>query len=259
MAVPLVPQLLRDHAARLAAEDARLDGRGRWDRRSVQLVTDCLPNAEGSAKVTWGETTVYAGVKFEQRQPYPDRPDEGGLMTSAELRPIAGVQYEPGPPSPESIELGRIIDRGIRESGCIDVKALCVLPGEKAWFVNLDIHIIGDRGNMFDAGGLAAIAALHSTTVPASRFDLGEDRRLPVSKMPVMCTFTRVGGRLVYDADHQEELAGNERLSITVGEDGHLHSLQKGLKGVFSWNEFNEMFEVAQQRASELRDLIADL
>ena len=42
-------------------------------------------------------------------------------MCSAEVRPVAGRSWEPGPPSPQSIELGRVVDRGIRESGCIDV------------------------------------------------------------------------------------------------------------------------------------------
>ena len=45
-------------------------------------------------------------------------------MCGAELRPVAGRKYEPGPPSPESIELGRVVDRGIRESGCIDMESL---------------------------------------------------------------------------------------------------------------------------------------
>lgn len=259
MAIPIVPQLLRDHVASLAAEDKRLDGRGRWEGRKVVITPDCLYNAEGSAKVEWGDTIVYAGVKFEPRTPYPDRPNQGGLMTSAELRPIAGPHHEPGPPSPESIELGRVIDRGIRESGCIDTEGLGILPGEKAWFVSLDIHVIQDRGNMFDAGGLAAIVALQRATVPASRYDLGEDHPLEISKTPIMCTFSRVGGRHVFDADLDEELGGDERISITVGEDGHLHSLQKGLKGAFSWPEFNEMFEVAQARAADLRALIDEL
>ena len=42
-------------------------------------------------------------------------------MCSAEVRPVAGRGWEAGPPSAESIELGRVVDRGIRESGCIDV------------------------------------------------------------------------------------------------------------------------------------------
>ena len=96
--VELVPSLLRQELARLAEEDNRIDGRGRWDARDVSLETDCLYNAEGSAKVVIGGTVVYAGVKFELRTPWPDRPTQGSLMCGAELRPVAGRKYEPGPP-----------------------------------------------------------------------------------------------------------------------------------------------------------------
>ena len=132
MAIPLVPQLLRDHLVELAKQDQRIDGRGQWQSRDIELQTNVLPNAEGSAIVTMGDTIVYAGVKFQIMTPYPDRPNQGGLMCSAEVRPVAGRNWEAGPPSPESIELGRVVDRGIRESGCIDVDNLCIIPGEKA-------------------------------------------------------------------------------------------------------------------------------
>ena len=127
--VALVPSLLRQELATLADNDQRIDGRGRWESRDITLETDCLYNAEGSAKVTWGDTIIYAGVKFEMRTPWPDRPTQGSLMCGAELRPIAGRKYEPGPPSPESIELGRVVDRGIRESSCIDNDSLCAKSG----------------------------------------------------------------------------------------------------------------------------------
>ena len=73
----------------------------------------------------------------------------------------------------------------------------------------------------------------------------------------MMCSFTRVGGRYVLDANEQEELGGNERIHITLGDDGHLHSLQKGLKGVFTPAEFAEILDVAQQRCTELRDMVS--
>ena len=101
--VELVPNLLRQEMARLAEQDARIDGRGQFEGREISLETDCLYNAEGSAKVTMGKTVVYAGVKFEIRTPWPDRPSEGSLMCGAELRPVAHRKYEPGPPSPESV------------------------------------------------------------------------------------------------------------------------------------------------------------
>ena len=84
--VELVPSLLRQELDRLAAEGQRIDGRGQFEGREVHLEVDCLYNAEGSAKVVWGDTIIYAGVKFEIRTPWPDRPTQGSLMCGAELR-----------------------------------------------------------------------------------------------------------------------------------------------------------------------------
>ena len=139
------------------------------------------------------------------------------------------------------------------------MEALCILPGEKVWNVNLDCHVLSDRGNLFDACGLAAITALRSAILPAGRFDVGEDGPLPVAKTPIICTYQRVGGRFVYDPDHEEELAGDERLCITLGDNGHLHSLQKGLTGALTSDEFDEMFDHAQKRTTELRNLIDEV
>ena len=73
--VQLVPALLRQELARLAEEGNRIDGRGQWESRDVSLETNCLYNAEGSAKVVMGGTIVYAGVKFEcERRGLTDRP-----------------------------------------------------------------------------------------------------------------------------------------------------------------------------------------
>ena len=97
MAIPLVPKLLRAHLAELAENDARIDGRQRWEGRDVEAEISVLPRAEGSARVRMGDTIVFAGVKFQIMQPYSDRPNQGGLMCSAEIRPVAGLHWEAGP------------------------------------------------------------------------------------------------------------------------------------------------------------------
>ena len=60
MAIPLVPQLLRVHLAELAQQGQRMDSRDQWESRDIVLQTNVLPNAEGSAMVTMGDTIVYA-------------------------------------------------------------------------------------------------------------------------------------------------------------------------------------------------------
>ena len=256
MTIPIVPKLLRAHLNDLAVNDARIDGRSQWEGRNLEIEHSVLPRAEGSARVRMGDTIVLAGVKFQIMQPYPDRPNQGGLMCSADVRPIAGRHWEAGPPSPEAIELGRVVDRGIRESGCIDVDSLCIIPGEKAWQVILDLFAVSDDGNLFDAFALAGIAALRNATVPAERFEVGEDYALPVSKTPIMCSYHKVGGRYVYDACSREELGGDERIHITLGDNDNVHSLQKGLKGIFSTEEFEEIMTNAQERTKELRKIV---
>ena len=256
MTIPIVPKLLRAHLSDLAANNARIDGRSQWEGRNLEIEHSVLPRAEGSAMVRMGDTIVLAGVKFQIMQPYPDRPNQGGLMCSADVRPIAGRNWEAGPPSPEAIELGRVVDRGIRESGCIDVDSLCIIPGEKAWQVILDLFAVSDDGNLFDAFALAGIAALRNATVPAERFEVGEDYALSVSKTPIMCSYHKVGGRFVYDACSREELGGDERIHITLGDDDNVHSLQKGLKGIFSAEEFAEIMTNAQERTKELRKIV---
>jgi exosome complex component RRP42 len=256
MSIPIVPKLLRAHLSELAVNDARIDGRSQWEGRNLEIEHSVLPRAEGSARVRMGDTIVLAGVKFQIMQPYPDRPNQGGLMCSADVRPIAGRNWEAGPPSPEAIELGRVVDRGIRESGCIDVDSLCIIPGEKAWQVILDLFAVSDDGNLFDAFALAGIAALRKATVPAERFEVGEDYALPVSKTPIMCSYHKVGGRFVYDACYREELGGDERIHITLGDDDNVHSLQKGLKGIFSTEEFEEIMANSRERTKELRKIV---
>ena len=259
MTIPIVPKLLRSHLSDLAERDARIDGRGRWEGRELEGEHSILPRAEGSARVRMGDTIVLAGVKFQIMTPYPDRPNQGGLMCSAEVRPVAGRNWESGPPSPESIELGRVVDRGIRESGCIDVDSLCIIPGEKAWQVILDLFAISDDGNLFDAFALAGIAEHRNATVPAERFEVGEDYPLSVSKTPIMCSYHKVGGRFVFDATAREELGGDERIHITLGDDNNVHSLQKGLKGIFSAGEFTEIMDNAIERTEKLRKIVDEL
>lgn len=49
------------------------------------------------------------------------------------------------------IELGRVVERGLRESRAIDTEALCIVAGEKVWSIRVDIHILDHGGNLTDA------------------------------------------------------------------------------------------------------------
>ena len=74
------------------------------------------------------------------------------------------------PPGEDAIELARVVDRGIRESGMVDVEQLCIVPGEEVWMCFVDIYALDYDGNLFDAANLAAVSALRTAVIPAGEY-----------------------------------------------------------------------------------------
>ncbi len=118
----------------------RFDGRELLDYRDIDIEIGISKNAEGSARVRIGKTEVVAGVKMGAGEPYPDHEDEGTMMTTLELLPLSSEEFDYGPPRINAIETARIVDRGIRESGMIDFKKLCIKKGVIVWIVFFDIY-----------------------------------------------------------------------------------------------------------------------
>ena len=252
----------KKHIENLLNRGSRLDGRTLTDyRKPLSLESGFIKTAEGSARVIIGDTDVIVGVKMAVEKPYPDTPDKGNLMVSAELTPLSNPEFESGPPSIEAIELSRVIDRGIRESKMIDVEKLCIEKGEKVWSIMIDICPINDAGNLFDAGAIGAIAALKSTRFPeydGSQIDYKKhtDQKLPLNKIPISVTVIKIGNHLIIDPLSEEEAVIDSRLTVVTREDGKICALQKGGKGSISSEVLNEMINLGIEKSKELKKLL---
>lgn len=246
----------------LALEGKRLDGRDTKDYRGpITVKTGISWTAEGSAEVRIGETVVMAGVKLSIEKPYNDTPNEGGIMINAELLPLSNPEYQPGPPGIDAIELSRVTDRGIREAKAIDMKKLCIEPGEKAWFVIIDIITINDAGNLFDAAGLAALAALKSAKFPVVDTETGAinykektDKSLPLDKEPISVTIHKINGQLIVDPILEEEAVSQARLTVTTDSNNTISALQKGGEKILTVEEVGKIVEIALEKAKFLRE-----
>ena len=145
------PEIIGERIKKYLKQGKRFDNRKTEEFREILVETGVSKNAEGSARVKIGNTEVIVGIKMSVGTPYPDSPNKGNLMTTAELLPLSSPRFESGPPKFEAIELGRIIDRGVRESKFIEFEKLCIKEGEKVWTVFIDIYSINDDGNLLDA------------------------------------------------------------------------------------------------------------
>lgn len=256
MARAIMSDIKRDHIHKLLSKGKRVDGRT-WDEfRQVNIERRFVESAEGSARVKLGDTDVLVGVKIETGTPFSDTPDRGVLSTNAELIPLASPNFEAGPPDEDSIELARVVDRGIRESEMIDLTALCITPGEEVWLCFVDMYVLDYDGNLFDAAFLGAVAALKSAMVPAAMNGKGEDFPLPTRSTPISCTAVQIENSILFDPTLDEEKVAAARLTVTTDENGDIRAMQKGLEGSLTLEQAKRIIETSQRLGRDLRKLI---
>ena len=262
MSSVIVARMKQKRIAELISKGKRLDGRGITDYREVKLEMGVVERAEGSARVRLGKTEVMVGTKIEVGAPFSDVPDQGVLTVNAELVPLASPTFEPGPPNENSIELARVVDRGIRWSEAISLEELCAVPGKKVFIIFVDVYVLNHDGNLIDASALTALAALLNTKMRNYQVKDGEVEiksgytQLPVRNHPIAVTFAKINDKLVVDPSLEEEQVMDTRLTITTGKDGKICAVQKGGYGDFTKEQVLEAVKMAKEKADELRKLV---
>ena len=259
----IMPNLQRDKIESYLNEGKRLDGRKADEYRKITVENGVSENSASAVRVKFGKTEVLAGVHLALATPYPDSPDSGTFMTSAELHPMASQQFDIGRPGINAVELARVIDRGIRESGFIDMKKLCIKKGEKVYQVFVDIVAINDDGNLLDVAGLAAIIALGRARMPICNEDFSkiegysDTERIPLEKdvLSFSMTFHKVGDAIVADVTKEEEAISKLRLTIAIGDnDGkaRITAMQKGLAGTINNKDMDTILNLAESKWTEM-------
>jgi exosome complex component RRP42 len=257
-----ISKLTKQKITQYLKENKRFDGRKLNEIRDFTIQTGISKNAEGSALVKIGGTEVMVGIKMDVMEPFPDSGNEGVLITTSELLPMASERFESGPPSIESIELARLVDRGLRESGFIDFKKLCIKENEKVWVIFVDIYVMNDDGGLVDASFLGAVAALKEAVFvrydeKTEKIDNKEKtkKKIPIEKdFPLTFTFFKIGDKIVLDPLRIEEEAAEARVTLGVYKYNNKNvivSAQKGLEKGFEQEELFKIFDMAEKKYEE--------
>ncbi len=261
------PDITGNRIKQFLKEGKRFDNRKPDEFREISIEGGISSKAEGSARVKLGKTEVLVGVKMDVAEPYPDSPDKGNLMVTAELLPLSSERYESGPPKFPAIELGRLVDRFIRESKFIDFEKLCIKKGEKVWTVFIDIYSINDDGNLIDAAGIGAIAALRMAKIP--KYDAknekvlyGElsDKKIPLKKeTPISINAYKLGETMIVDPTKEEEDVSEAKMTVGGTIEGVISSIQKGYSKELSIEDVDKILDLVEKSRKDVFSKIEKL
>ncbi|MFH1448617.1 MAG: exosome complex protein Rrp42 [Candidatus Micrarchaeota archaeon] len=253
----ILDEIKKDFIRDLIKNGKRADERKFDEYRKIKIEKNPLTSAEGSATVHIGKTQVLVATKLGVVTPFSDRPKEGVLATNCEMLPLASPTFESGPPSESSIELARVVDRGIRSSEILDLGSLFI-EDDKVWGVFIDLYILDHDGNLFDAAALAAMSSLLSVKFP--KYEDGVVIREPTKPLKlkskvVSCTVAKINDQTMFDPTCDEEIAMDSRITIATTED-NICAMQKGKSGAFRRDELLEIIDQSFKKGSELRSML---
>lgn len=243
----------------LIGQGKRADGRQKMQYRNIEIERDPLQNAEGSAICRIGKTQVIAAIKIDLATPFPDKPEDGILSTGAEFTPLGNPHFEPGPPRVDAIEVARVVDRAIRSAEAIDLKSLKIEGMEKVIATYVDLWIIDHDGNLFDAGLMAAMAALSNTRMP--KVEDGKIIRneitgkLDIKNIATSCTFAKYGEHFLLDPDFEEQTGAEGTLTLATTPEFMCSGQKSGPAG-FTQKNIMELLDISFEQGKNLRKII---
>ena len=123
----------------------------------------------------------------------------------------------------------------------------------------IDIYSINDDGNLLDAAGIGAIAALKTARIPEYNEETGKtkfgewsNKNIPLKKeVPISLTVHKIGNSLIVDPSKEEEDISETRVTI-ASCDGTIHSMQKGNAKELSIEEFNKVLDIIEKTEREI-------
>lgn len=262
----IIEHLRKQQMLDLLNKGKRLDGRSLDETRKLEIELDIVKKADGSSKVKLGNSEVVAGVKVETGEPFEGLEHKGALIVTAEILPTASPYIEPGPPDEETVELARVVDRGVRESEMLDLEKLVLVPGKIVYTIFVDCSIINADGNLFDATSYAVVSALCSCRLPIFEIqdgqkviDTKQKQPAPITTIPVSLTFAKIGDHIVLDPTSEEEACMDSRITITTNSNGEYTAVQKGQTGSFTLEEIKNISEIARIKGETMRGKLKEL
>ncbi|XP_035903125.1 exosome complex exonuclease RRP42 [Anopheles stephensi] len=217
-------------------KNLRNDGRTNREYRPMELESEIVVHAAGSARLRMANTDILVGVKAEIDTPIPDRPNEGKIDFFIDCSANATPEFEGRGGEQLATEISTTLAKAYESRNGFDLSALCIMAKHQCWKLYVDVLILECGGNLFDAVSLAVKAALFNTRIPrvsTAMHDGGsmdliltddpyDCERLDVTKAPILVTVCKIGDQCVVDPSAEEEecSVASVAIGVSCGSDG---------------------------------------
>jgi ribonuclease PH len=225
------------------SEFKRPDGRRPDALRPVQIELGVSKFAEGSARISFGDTQVLCLASVEDRVPrHLEGKEQGWVTAEYAMLPRSTPERSQresiaGRPGGRTFEIQRLVGRALRSA--VDLKAL----GTRSVIVDCEV-IQADGGTRTAAitGGWVALAHALRRITPT-----------PIRRNVAAVSAGFVHGELMLDLAYAEDSIADADVNVVANSDGQLIEVQGTAEGrAFSKADFDRVLDLALRGVAEL-------
>lgn len=229
--------------------DSRIDGRCHAETRPVEIQTDFMPNADGSALIKVGETRVICAATLNPTVPHWMR-GQGRGWVNAEYGMLPNstgerIDRRRAATSGRTKEIERLIGRSLRS--VMDMEML----GERTVTVDCDV-LRADGGTRTAAitGGFVAVAlALQHIG------DRLTSRNSPLLNSVSAVSVGIVEGAAMLDLNYLEDSRAEVDMNVVMTGEGYFVEVQGTAEGIpFTDSQLQRMLDLAQQGCNTMME-----
>ena len=271
----LIPNINKTYLQELFSNNNE-DSIKRPDDRSIKEYRQISINHKTSSynspiQVTIGNTIIFSQINAKLAQPRSDRPSEGIISFQVDthhLKPAADFTSSNEALNEFRISINNILEKCLKESHALDTNILCVVPGKIVWKIILDISVIKNDGNIFDAAVIAALSTWLTYKIPFFRVKEGElyyDSfiNLTTIHMPICVThgiFLKKDKNekviFVLDNTLEEESVMSGNASICANIFGEISYMQMNTEAQISLGEMEELIGTMDKNVTFIHNKI---
>lgn len=222
----------------MTKEFKRPDGRKHDEMRPITAKVGIIPNADGSALFSFGDTIAIAAV-YGPRKMHPQHqqdPEKGTLRCNYNMLSFSVTERAKPGPNRRSIEISKIIEWALEPILMIDKYSNMVI----------DVHIIILQAN----------ASTRCASINAAAMALAH-AGIPMKDLVSSVSIGKLDKELVVDLtkaeEDWEEGEGSTDIPITMNPEGDISHIQ--LDGKITKEQLKEVLELARKATKKIYEI----
>ena len=225
----------------------------------------------GQVLINIGNTSIMVQIFSSLTSPSKDRPSEGNIVFTVDtnhLKHSADSNNSSEILSTMRNTITTLLEKSLRDSKALDAQSLCIVPHQLVWKIVVNINVLNNEGNVYDAVMIGALASWmnykiqflrkKNNTVDISIKESTKFVNLSILHIPV-CIMTGIYKEMIIvDPDLNEEKVIDGFMLVSANRFSEICYLHTYNAAKINKNQLEDILIMSKKKVKEILNILSE-